>query len=142
MDQTELKQLLKTVDVPFTSPDFYNRVFAEIAQGTYARLQSQDPVLGKILGREYLNLTDRLKIAGLQEPCSVRNVLKTRALAQYLISENGEFLEPNLLKVEKWLLQTLYSLGPERHHDARREEHILSVIQLLKNDRNLRQMLM
>ncbi len=142
MDQTELKQLLKTIDVPYTSPDFYNRVFSEIAQGTYARLQSLDPVLGNILGREYLNLTDRLKVAGLQEACSVRNVLKTRALAQYIINENGEFLEPNLLKAEKWLQQTLYSLGPERQHDARREEHILSVIQLLKNDRNLRQMLM
>ncbi len=142
MDPAQLKSLLTTIEVPITHPEFYARIFQTTARQNHEVWKAEDPLLGDILGREYLDLTERLKVTGIQESCSVRNVLRTRALAIYLINEKGELVDKRLQQVEMALQKRLYSLGPERQHDARRQEHILNVIRELRSQKDLRLLLL
>jgi hypothetical protein len=142
VDPSQLKSALKAIETPITHPDFYRRVFNVMSRNRLVSLREQDPQLAEVLGQEYINLTKRLKATGIQEAASVRNVLRTRALSQYLINDQGELVDERLAQVEEYLKKGLYSLGPERQHDARRQEHMLSVIRLLRQRRDLRQLLM
>lgn len=141
MEPADLRTVLDSVGVPYTDPTFFARVFNLLARRRHQILQKQDPLLGDILGREYLDLTSRLEVTGIQESCTVRNTLRTRQLATFLIDETGELSVERLAQVEALLSQQLYPLGPDRQHDALRQEHILSVIKLLRGQPQLRQQL-
>ncbi len=142
MDFSELEQTLKSVEVAVTDPAFYSRVFHAIARQEHQRLRATFPELADLLGREYLDLSDRLKRTGIQEGCSVRNTLRTRLLAAFLIDEQGEFSEEKLAWIEEMLTARLYPIGPDRQHDAKRQESILATIRFLRQRRDLRAQIM
>ncbi len=136
------KDPLKAIDVAYTDPDFFSRIFAYQAETHYKPLALQDQDLADCVAREYIDLSTRLEETGLQESCSVRNILITRKLANYLIGEDASILDERLLHVRTALAAHLYPLGPDREHDARRRRHILTVLDLLLNEKSLRQHLM
>ena len=87
--------------------------------------------------RRIRGVTRRLDRSQIQESSSVRNILRTRRLAQLLIDEAGEInlaLLPDLIAAYQ---KHFYSLGPQRQHDGQRQEHILKILQLLTTNKDV-----
>lgn len=71
----------------------------------------------------------------IQDSCAIRNTLRTRALAHYLIDDEGKLRQDQLAACERYLQQSLFCLGPQRQADVVRQQQILQVIRHLQKDR-------
>lgn len=71
----------------------------------------------------------------LQESLSVRNVLKTRKLAQMLITEKGDLNFPLLYQSIEEIQQNLYSIAPNQEADAIRDTHLLKTLQFFQKEK-------
>ncbi|MDP1836439.1 MAG: hypothetical protein Q8K75_11015 [Chlamydiales bacterium] len=138
MNPADFKLLSDKIKVPITHPDFFARIYEALSRKARKEWIQKDEALGDILGREYLDLSERLKRTELQEACSVRNILRTRALAIYLIDDAGNLSDDRLTRTIAALQKERYPLGPDRQHDARRRDHILNVLLLIRDYRELR----
>lgn len=137
MEQNDIDHILASVKAPIDHPLFYPRVFAIAAkQLKKKRSIAGDPV-SQIVIEEYDELSRRLDRSQIQESCSVRNVLRARLLAQLLIDEKGEVVLHLLPKAISYLQEHLYSLGPQRQYDGKRQEQILKVLRLLDTSKEL-----
>ena len=137
MAQNRIDERIALIKVSATDPQFHSRAFTIISRERKAELaKNQDP-FARLFAEEFDNLSRRVDRSGLQESCSVRNVLITRRLAELLIDEKGELLASLLPNAIEQLKKNLYSLGPNRQHDARRQEQILLVLQLLQTNKNV-----
>ena len=63
--------------------------------------------------------------------------MRSRSLAQLLIDEKGEVSQRLVSQAIPYLQQHLYSLGPDRQFDGKRQEHILKVLRLLQSNKDL-----
>lgn len=135
MEDEEIDQIIRTVKAPIHHPLFYPRIFA-LCVKQQRRKRSKDAV-HQILMEEYEEFSRRFDRAQIQESCAVRNVLRTRQLAQTLIDEKGELQVSLLEKAISCLEEHLYSLGPQRQYDGIRQEHILKVLKLLRANQDL-----
>ncbi len=106
---------------------FYPFSFSKVGRQNES---SHNPV-ESILLEDYISLSQRLDKSQIQEACTVRNVLKTRALAQALFDESGELNLATLKQAIQTLKNFLYHLGPGGEHDAIRDQHILNVLELI-----------
>lgn len=93
------------------------------------------------LTNDLTDLTGLLERTRIQEAASVRNIVRTRHLAILLIDDDGKINLERVRKAEKLCREHLFSIGPERQHDAVRQEHILKVLQLLLTRKDLQQQL-
>lgn len=121
------------LNTPSDSSTFYPRVFSAISK----KLKNEKDALKKILTEEFDSLSIRLDKSLLQESASVRANLRTRALADTLVTEEGEL---DLILVKKsiqWLKEHVYSLGPERQYDTPRQLHLLRALQTLEKDKEI-----
>lgn len=130
-----------SLDLPLTDPGFFPALFALLARRTRDEGSARADSLRRILLDDFLELSDQLDKAAMQESVTVRHVLRTRALALLLINDEGELDQELLVSAEKILSQTLYIIGPQRLHDGVRRRHILSIVRRLQNDKELRQLL-
>ena len=87
--------------------------------------------MSQIVMEEYDELSRRLDRSEVQESCSVRNVSRSRQLAKFLIDDKGEVNLHLLPQAISYLQEHLYSLGPQRQYDGKRQEHILRVLQTI-----------
>lgn len=140
MSQIDIKQILDAVKAPLDHPLFYPRVFALSVKAKQKERLTWEETLRSVT-EEYEELSRRLDRSQIQESCSVRNVLRTRQLAQQLIDEKGEIKVDLLPKIISYLKNNLYSLGPFRQYDAKRQEHILQVLQLIHTNKDLQLLL-
>lgn len=132
-----LENILADVDTLLEDPRFSERVFKELNTSIQEDIKAESNPIKKIILEDYEKLSRRLDKSWVQESCSVRNILKTRALANILITDDGE-LDLNVLSEAIPLLQdNLYSLGPDRQFDGKRNEHILKVLILLRDNKQL-----
>lgn len=140
MREKQIKDLIAEIQLPVEHPQFFSRVFSLLAK-QQSQQGNQKNTTEQIVKEEYEGLSRQLDRSLIQEGCSVRNVLKTRRLAIILIDNDGE-LRTSLLEEMITLFKThLYSLGPNRQHDAVRQEHILKVLQLLFHHKDLARLL-
>lgn len=139
MQKKEIEYILSAIKAPLTHPLFYPRVFALVAKQREKK-GGQDPIF-RVVTEEYDELSRRNDRSQVQESTAVRNVLRTRKLAQLLIDEKGDIQHQLLPPLIKYLKSHLYSLGPQRQYDSQRQEHILKVLQLLDFDKELSRML-
>lgn len=130
---SRVEQFLNTLKHPWDEKAFYFQAFSFVDQG---KKTARDPVESLLL-EEDVKLSLQIDQSQLQESCSVRNVLKTRRLAEILIDEKGEVNKAILLQSIKTLEKALYSLGPDRQHDAVRQQHILKVLKRLEKDKEV-----
>ena len=137
VQQNEIEQIISSVKAPIDHPLFYPRIFALVARRRREERATKADILSKIVTEEYEELSRRLDRSQIQESSSVRNVLRTRQLAKLLVDEKGEINVASLPKVISYLKAHLYSLGPQRQYDGKRQEHILKVLQLLMTQKNL-----
>ncbi len=140
MRQIDIEHILAAVKAPLDHPLFYPRVFALTVKIKRKEHSTEEDTLRSIT-EEYEELSRRLDRSQIQESCAVRNVLRTRQLAQQLIDEKGEIKLDLLPKIISYLKNNLYSLGPFRQYDAKRQEHILKVLQLIHANKDLRLLL-
>lgn len=118
---------------PPNHPQFYAHIFTWAAREERAHLSPLDACVQI----PYESLSRRNERSQLQESCSIRNVLRSRRLASLLINEEGEWVLDSLPTLIRGLQASLYSLGPERQFDAKRQEHILKVFNLLAERKDL-----
>lgn len=137
MQPKDIEDILASAKASLDHPLFYPRIFALIAKHRSERRAPAADIALEVVSEEYEELSRRLERSQIQESTSVRNVLRTRKLAQLLIDDKGEINLSILTKVIADLKQHLYSLGPQRQYDGKRQEHILNVLQLLDSQKEL-----
>jgi hypothetical protein len=138
----------KTLDYFLTSakaslnhPLFYPRIFALIARESKIDRKGAGDLYVQAFTEEYEELSRRLDRSQIQESCSVRSVLRARQIANLLIDEKGDLqlsILPELIEKYK---NNLFSLGPNRQYDAKRQAHIISVLQHLATNKEIVQLL-
>ncbi len=137
MEKERLEAILAEVDVPLEDRRFYSKSYLATYRHRIREKGYKTDFLTRVLTKEQVKLSYRLDQSQLQESCSVRNQLKTRKLASVLINEEGFFQTELLSKSIRLLEGSLYALGPDRQHDAKRQQHLLNVLKLLENHPNL-----
>lgn len=136
MQQKEIEDILAAVKVPISHPLFYPRIFALASKQRRLLRKTTADVVSHIITEEYEEFSRRLDRSQVQESTAARNILRTRQLAQLLIDDKGEINLAILPSVISYLKEHLYSLGPDRQYDAKRQEHILKVLQLLHTNKD------
>jgi len=123
------------IDVSLDNPAFYQKAFSAMIKERKSQGLSGSTLLERIMLEEYGELSRRLDETEMQASSSVRNILKTRQLAAILINDKG--LVDKELLAEAIVLQKkhCYALGPGRHVDSLRQEHILQVLTLLQKSK-------
>lgn len=136
-----IQHILSSVELPLNDPRFYPKVFTAVCKERKAAQARDGDNLKRVCAEEYDELSRRLDATRIQESCSVRNVLRTRRLANLLVNDKGEINVSLLPRVIAHLSKSLYSLGPLRQYDSKRNEHILKVLHLLRDSKDLTQQL-
>lgn len=132
-----IKKVFVDSSVSIADSRFLDKVFRIVAKARKAAQVRDGDNLKRVCAEEYEDLSKRLDITGIQESCSVRNVLRTRRLANLLINDKGELMIALLSRVITHLKAHLYSLGPQRSLDSVRQEHVLTVLTLLQTNKEL-----
>lgn len=132
-----LQSIIADVQVPLDHPEYHERIFSLVAKANASKLFEAKDIITNIFEEEYVDLSQRLDQSGIQESCSVRNILRSRQLALLLIDDKGEVLSSLLPGLIDNLQKHLFSLGPDRQYDAKRNEHILYVLQKLNNNKEV-----
>lgn len=132
----KINPLLAAIRVPVDHPDFFPRIFSLVAKEQKETFKQSEDSFEKIFSEEYDDLSKRLDRSRLQDSVAVRNVMRTRRLADLLINDKGDILNDLLPEAIAQLKQHMYSLGPDRQHDSRRQRQILSVLTTLQNDKD------
>lgn len=130
-------QPISDIKLPVNHPLFFAHIFSLMTKQQRSNSISQNNTIEKVIKEEYEDASRRLDRSSIQESCAVRNVLKTRRLAIILIDNKGELRVSMLPEIISLLKANLYSLGPNRQYDAVRQEHILKVLQLLHQNKDL-----
>jgi hypothetical protein len=128
-------QIISGIDFPIDHPRFYEALFSAVARKN--KLEG----LEKTCCDEFDILSQRLLRSDLQEDTAVRNVVRTRLLANSLIDEKGELNLARLSQAIALLQKSLYSLGPNRQYDVKRQEHLLKALRRLHSDKELQLLL-
>lgn len=133
-----IQQILSSVKVPLGNLYFLPRLFTYCTKASKGQRGRKKSLVIQILTEEYDGLSRHLDETEIQESCVVRNNLRSRRLAMALIDAKGELQLPLVLEAIHFLKEKLYSLGPQRHHDSVRQEHILRVLESLNQKKELR----
>ncbi len=110
--------------------EFFEETFSHIASEN----QKEDP-LQVILCEENIEMCRRFDLSKLQEGWSWRNVHCARELASLLLNEKGELKKEECKRALHILHNNLYSLGPDRHHDADRMKHLVKMVHFFAHDK-------
>jgi len=127
--------------VPIDDPRFLNVVFTESAKKRKAAYSECADTIKRVCADEYDEISRRIDRSHLQDSVSVRNIMRTRRLANLLINDKGDLNLELFPKAIEYLTANLYSLGPRRQNDAPRQEHILRVLSLLLENPSLARLL-
>lgn len=130
-------QAIKQQEFLLDDPQFNEKAFSFVCRERRLQFMKEPDNFKRVLVEEYDELSLRLDRTKIQESCSVRNILRTRRLANLLINDKGELNLAVLPKVIGIVEQYLYSLGPNRQFDAKRQLHLLRVLNLLNENKEL-----
>jgi hypothetical protein len=141
VDLEKILDALSTIHQDLNDGSFFVKIFTLVSQRRKRALAKDADNLRRVCTEEYDELSRRLDRSKLQESCSVRNILKTRRLANLLINDKGELNVPLLNKTINLLSQNLYSIGPDRQYDSIRQEHLLKTLQLVQSSKDIQRQL-
>lgn len=131
------QEILNEIALPLDHPRFAQRVFNAVAkERKIAQLRDGDN-LRRVCAEEFEDYSLRLDATRVQDSTAVRNILRTRRLANLLINDKGELMVALLPRVIAHLSTYLHSLGPDRQFDGKRQEHIIKVLTALKDNKDL-----
>lgn len=124
-----------TPNLTFDHPQFLDSVFYSVIRNATSNEFIDSFV--ELFAQEYYEISKNMDESGLQDSGAMRNVQKTRTLACLLINDRGELDLPTLSQAIDALKSHLYSIGPNRQNDSKRQEHILKVLESVKENKNL-----
>lgn len=119
------------------SPHFFAAAFSFVVKKRKAEQRLDADNFHRICTEEYDELSTLLDKMDMQESCSARNVYRSRRLANLLIDEHGKLDRAFLEKVISLMKESLYFIGPDRHVDSCRQEHILFILEQLFLNKSL-----
>lgn len=131
----ELNNLKSAIKSTIDDVNFFSEIFSYVTKERKIGQKLESDNLKRVCCEEYEKLSERLDNISIQDSCSVRNNLRTRRIANLLIDDKGILNILSLNHLIKILKKHLYFLGPERHHDSKRQEQILSALELLSKDK-------
>ncbi len=137
MGKDKLNPATPHLNVQVCNSEFHFQVFSWVYKHQKSSLNKNGADLLFASTNEYLEFSRRLDLSKLQDSCSVRNILRARELALHLIDEKGELKTQALAELISHLSQNLYSLGPNRYEDSKRQEHVVHVLRLLASTKEL-----
>lgn len=135
------EEFLAEIQLPIDDPRLFSRVYNGVAKERKIAQSRDGDNLRRVCAEEFEDLSLRLDATGIQESCSVRNTLRARRLANLLINDKGEVISSLLPRVINLLTLHLYSLGPDRQHDSKRQEQIIKVLSSLRDNKEAVQLL-
>ena len=141
MELEKILDALSTIHSDLNEGSFFVKIFTLVSQRRKSILSKDADNLKRVCTEEYDELSRRLDRSKLQESCSVRNILKTRRLANLLINDKGELSLPLLSKAITLLTENLYSIGPNRQHDSVRQEYLLKALLLVQDNKEIQRQL-
>lgn len=138
---TFFSEAFDSIKVPLDSPSFYQRAFSFIAKRRKTILEGDESRLDQLCTEEFDNLSRRLDVSKIQDSPGVRNLLRARSIANAIIDEKGELDLSRLSRTLEFLRSSLYSLGPNRQFDAKRQEHMLKALTFLHESKEIQRLL-
>lgn len=137
MNKDQLIEFISKAKLSPADPLLYQKIFTFIAKERKTTVTKESEALMRIFTEEYDDLTRRLDKTSLQDSVNVRNVLRTRRLSNYIVDDKGEIQKQTIAQLIPHLSKVVYSLGPQRQHDAVRQEHILKVLKWIVEDKEI-----
>ncbi|MEC7840208.1 MAG: hypothetical protein VX777_09245 [Chlamydiota bacterium] len=119
------------------APEFYSKIYSYVVRQRKIEQKLDSDNLKRVCSEEYDGLSVRIDSNSLQDSSAVRNNQRTRRIANLVINENGSVDKNTLEILIERLKEHLYFLGPDRQHDTRRQEHILKVLEMLAESKEL-----
>lgn len=141
MEVHKILEAIRSLKYNLNDGSFFIKVFTLISQRRKKILAKDADNMRRVCTEEYDDLSRRVDLSKLQESCSVRNILKTRRLANLLINDKGDLNMPLLNKAIQLLSENLFSLGPDRQHDSVRQDHLLRSLILIQNNKEIQRQL-
>lgn len=140
MQLDDVRQILSTVKISAIAPSFLSQLFSLLVKKRGKQIEKLTTI-EQICVEEYDGLSKSLDRTQIQQSCNVRNNLKTKALAEFLIDDQGSLQTDRLSNAIVHFRAHLYSLGPDRQHDVMRQQHILRVLEILYGNKDLQNLL-
>lgn len=125
------------IDLSPDDPLFCERLYLAIAKQRKQTQMRDGDNLKRVCAEEYEEISALLDLTGIQQSCSVRNILRTRRLANLLVTDKGELNSSLLPLLIQHMSNHTYSLRPDGQDDTKRNQQILKVIKLLQENKNL-----
>lgn len=141
MDLNTIGEAIKKKEIYVDDPSFYSKAFTFACQMRKAAYAKDGDNFRRLFAEEYNELSKRIDKSDIQDSCAVRNVLRTRRLANLLVNDKGEINLAALPRLIELLKQHLYSIGPDRQYDSLRQEHLLNALILLNENKLLQRAL-
>lgn len=118
-------------------PLFYSRIFTLISKKCHRERKIGKETFLQAFTEEYDEISRKLDHSQIQDSPSVRTLLRTFQLASLLIDDKGEIKLDILPLLIKQFKENLYSLGPSRQYDAKRQKHIIDMLEKLLENKEL-----
>lgn len=141
MDLAIIEEAIKAREMYVDDPNFYAKSFTFACQTRKTLYSNDGDNFRRIIAEEYDAISKHVDSTPIQDSCSVRNVLRTRRLANVLINDKGELNLAVLPRLIDLLKDHLYSLGPNRQYDGKRQEHLLDVLNILNANKEVQRIL-
>lgn len=137
MHSLSITEIFNSIDTYVDDPRFFSKAFSLICKVRKHAHAKDGDNLKRVCAEEYDDLSRYVDNTRVQDSVNVRNILRTRRLANLLINDKGELHTSLLSRVITHVRTYLYSLGPQRQHDTRRQEHLLRILTELKENKEL-----
>lgn len=79
------------------------------------------------------------QITALQSPLAAKNITLARNIARYILADNGELDIAKVVRAIEHLTSCLYPLGPHRQDETQSREHILHMLQAIKQESEIKE---
>src|ERR1700693_2934872 len=106
MGVDNIKDVVSEANVPIEDPLFFPRVFTLVAKERKLAYARDADNFKRVCAEEYDDMDKRLDHNKIQESTAVRNILRTRRLANLLINDKGDINTSLLPKVINHLTKT------------------------------------
>lgn len=137
----QIGKIIKDREIYIDNPSFYPQAFTYACEQRKIAYARDGDNFKRVFAEEYNSISKRLDKTQFQESCQVRNVLRTRRLANLLVNDKGETNLAVIPRLIGLLKQHMYSMGPNRQYDAKRQDHLLQVLTILNENKEVQRLL-
>jgi len=136
--QDKEREIVKSrIKCTVEAPEFFSKIYTYVVKQRKIAQKLESDNLKRVCSEEYDGLSTRIDSNSIQDSCGVRNNLRARRIANLVIDEKGHVDKDVLHHLIQQFKNHIYFLGPDRQHDTRRQEHILLVLEMFNEKKEL-----